>query len=102
VLERLEEITGTRFERLHIIGGGTKNHLLTQFTADATQCTCLTGPVEATALGNVLMQGIALGHIESLEYARYLVCKSFPPSIYFPGEPNDWDRAYIRLLEVIT
>ncbi len=101
VLERLEEITGTRFERLHIIGGGSKNCLLNQFTADATQCTCLAGPVEATALGNVLMQGIALGHIDSLSHARNLVRKSFPPSIYQPGEPKEWDRAYGRLLEVI-
>jgi rhamnulokinase len=101
VLERLEEITGTRFERLHIFGGGTQNRLLNQFTADATQCTCLTGPVEATALGNVLMQGIALGHIESLEYARNLVRKSFPPFIYQPGQSKEWDQAYMRLLEVI-
>ena len=101
VLERLEEITGTHYERIHIIGGGTKNSLLNKFTADATQCTCLTGPVEATALGNVLMQGIALGQIESLEHARNLVRKSFPPSIYLPGEPKDWDRVYGRLLEVL-
>jgi rhamnulokinase len=101
VLERLEEITGTRFKRLHIIGGGTQNRLLNQFTADATQCTCLTGPVEATALGNVVMQGIALGHIESLEYARNLVRKSFPPLVYQPGESKEWDQAYMRLLEVI-
>jgi rhamnulokinase len=102
ILERLEEITGTRFEQLHIIGGGTQNRLLNQFTADATQCTCLTGPVEATALGNILMQGIALGHIESLEYARNLVCKSFPPSVYQPGESKEWDKAYMRLLEMIS
>jgi rhamnulokinase len=101
VLERLEEITDTHFERLHIIGGGTQNRLLNQFTADATQCTCLTGPVEATALGNVLMQGIALGHIESLEYARNLVRKSFPPSVYVPGESKEWDQAYARLSEMI-
>jgi rhamnulokinase len=102
VLERLEEIIATRFERIHIIGGGTQNRLLNQFTADATQRTCLTGPVEATALGNVLMQGIALGHIESLEGARNLVGKSFPPSLHLPGESKEWDQAYIRLLEVIN
>ena len=101
VLERLEEITTTRFERIHIIGGGTQNRLLNQFTADVTQRTCLTGPVEATALGNVLMQGIGLGHIESLECARNLVRISFPPSVYLPGESKEWDQAYGRLLEVI-
>jgi len=100
VLERLEEITGTHFERLHIIGGGAQNRLLNQFSADATQITCLTGPVEATALGNVLMQGIALGHIDSLEHARSLVRNSFPPSIFQPGQPKEWDEAYIRFLKV--
>lgn len=101
VLERLEEITATRFESIHIIGGGTQNRLLNQFTADATQRSCLTGPVEATALGNVLMQGIALGHIESLECARDLVRSSFPPSVYLPGESKAWDHTYMRLLEEI-
>ena len=102
VLEHLEEITGTPFERIYIIGGGTQNRLLNQFTADATQCTCFTGPVEATALGNVLMQGIALGHIESLGHARNLVRKSFPPSIYSPGETKEWDQAYERLVNVMS
>ena len=101
VLERLGEITGSHFERLHIIGGGTQNRLLNQFTADATQCPCLTGPVEATALGNVLMQAIALGHIESLEYARSLVRTSFPPSLYQPGESKAWDQAYVRLMALV-
>jgi rhamnulokinase len=101
VLQQLEEITATRLDRLHIIGGGTQNHLLNQFTADATQRTCLTGPVEATALGNVLMQAVALGHIKSLEHARNLVCTSFPPSIYQPGQAKAWDEAYGRLLELI-
>lgn len=101
VLDRLEEITGVHYDRLHIIGGGTQNRLLNQFTADATQRTCLTGPVEATALGNVLMQAVALGHVKSLEHARKLVCTSFPPSIYQPGQTKAWDEAYERLLAVI-
>jgi len=101
VLERLEEITGTYYERVHIIGGGTQNRLLNQFTADATQRTCLTGPVEATALGNVLMQGIALGQIDSLDHARNLVRTSFPPSVYQPGGSRAWDKAYGSLLEMI-
>jgi rhamnulokinase len=102
LLERLEEITASRFERVHIIGGGTQNHLLNQFTADSTQRPCLTGPVEATALGNTLMQGIALGHIQSLEYARHLVSTSFPPSVYQPGAPEAWDQTYIRFLEIVN
>jgi hypothetical protein len=61
----------------------------------------LTWVLKAVALGYVWMQGIAVGHIESLEYARNLVRKSFPPSIYLPEEPKEWDRVYRRLLGVI-
>ena len=63
VLERLEELSGKRLDPIHIIGGGTKNRLLNQFAADCTGRDVITGPVEATAIGNVLMQAIALGHL---------------------------------------
>ncbi|MEI7849801.1 MAG: rhamnulokinase family protein, partial [Chloroflexota bacterium] len=65
MLERLENITGTHFNPIHIIGGGTKNHLLSQFSADCTGRTVITGPIEATAVGNVLMQAISLGHLQT-------------------------------------
>ena len=61
MLERLEEMLGRRLEPIHIVGGGTQNRLLSQFTADATGRAVVTGPVEATATGNVLMQAMALG-----------------------------------------
>ena len=70
VLERLEELSGKRHDPIHIIGGGTKNRLLNQFTADCTQRKVIAGPVEATAIGNILMQAIALGHLASLSEAR--------------------------------
>ena len=74
VLERLEELSGKHHDPIHIIGGGTKNRLLNQFTADCTQRKVIAGPVEATAIGNILMQAIALDHLASLSEA---VC-SYP------------------------
>jgi len=101
VLERLEELNGKRFDPIHIIGGGTKNHLLDQFTADATGRTVVTGPVEATAIGNVLMQAIGLGHINSLADARTVVRGSFEVEEYHPGSRDGWDEAYQKLLELL-
>ena len=63
VLESLEELTGTRFDEIRIVGGGSRNRLLNQFTADATGRTVLAGPVEATALGNIAMQMLATGAV---------------------------------------
>ena len=101
VLEHLEELTGKQLNPIHIIGGGTKNILLNQLTADSTGCTVITGPVEATAIGNVLMQAIGLKHIRSLEDAREVVRASFEPEIYEPNQTADWDEAYARLQKVM-
>jgi rhamnulokinase len=102
VLERLENLTGVRLEPLHIIGGGIKNHLLNQFAADATSRTVITGPIEATAIGNILMQAIALGHIGSLDEARGMVRHSFVPQIVDPVPSDAWDEAYERLIKVMV
>ena len=101
VLERLEELTGKHLDPIHIIGGGTKNRLLNQFTADSTGRTVITGPVEATAIGNVLMQAIGLGHLNSLDDARAVVCASFIPETYHPSNKDGWDEAYEKLLSLI-
>ena len=101
VLERLEELTGKRFDPIHIIGGGTKNKLLNQFAADATGRTVVAGPVEATAIGNILMQSIGMKHLGSLADAREIVRASFEPEIYEPNRKADWDEAYFRLQKVM-
>ena len=101
VLEKLEIVTGRRLEPVHIIGGGTQNKLLSQLTADATGRTVIAGPVEATAIGNVLVQALALGHIRSIAEARAVVRRSFTPQIYAPRPGVDWDAAYARLLETM-
>jgi rhamnulokinase len=98
VLARLEELAAKEFSPLHIIGGGTKNRLLNQFAADATERTVVTGPVEATAIGNVLMQAIGLGDLASLSDARAVVRASFDVEEYHPQSNDGWDEAYAKLL----
>lgn len=101
VLERLEELTEKTFPTIHIIGGGTQNSLLNQFTSDATGRQVVTGPVEATAIGNVLMQSIALGHLDSLTQAREVVRGSFTVSEYEPNGHERWHDAYALLEKII-
>jgi rhamnulokinase len=101
ILERLEELAGKRLEPLHIFGGGTRNRLLNQFSADATCRTVIAGPVEATAIGNILMQAIALGGLGSLQDARRLVRRSFGIEEYHPGDGNGWEAAYQKLKSVL-
>jgi rhamnulokinase len=100
VLMRLEELANKKFAPIHIIGGGTKNLLLNQFTADATNRVVVTGPVEATAIGNVLMQAIGMNHLSSLAEAREVVRLSFEPEVYEPKQIADWDEAYARFEKV--
>ncbi len=99
VLEQLEKLGGHTLDPIHIIGGGTKNKLLNQLTADATGRRVITGPVEATAIGNVVMQAIALGHLDSLTEARDLIRRSFDVEKYHPKPDFRWDELYARLLE---
>jgi len=99
-LERLEEMLGRRLEPIHIIGGGTQNRLLSQLAADATGRRVVTGPIEATAIGNVLVQMMALGHIASLAEGRQIVCASFDVETYEPQGGDEWEKAYGRFLEL--
>lgn len=99
-LERLEELTGKRLDPIHIIGGGSRNRLLNQFSADCSGRRVVTGPIEATAIGNVLMQAIALGQLEDLSAARAVVRNSFEVESYHPGRPAGWDAAYAKFVEM--
>jgi rhamnulokinase len=76
--------------------------LLNQFTADATNRVVVTGPIEATAIGNVLIQAIGMKHLSSLSEAREVVRLSFEPEVYEPRQTEDWDEAYSRFQKVIT
>lgn len=100
-LERLESLLGKTLPTIHIIGGGTQNKLLCQFTADATGKRVIAGPVEATALGNVLMQALGLGHIGTLAEGRKLIRQSFDVTIYEPQAREVWDEAYERFVRIL-
>jgi rhamnulokinase len=101
VLERAEEMQGRRINAIHVVGGGSQNHVLCRFTADATGRPVLAGPVEATAVGNIIVQVMALGHVSSLEEGRALVRRSFEVTAYEPGERAPWDEAYTRFLSIL-
>ena len=92
-LGELEHVTGHKIRRLHIVGGGSQSALLNQFAASATGRNVLAGPVEATALGNVLIQAIALGHLNSLTDLRNTVRASFSIAEYLPKNCSEWDEA---------
>jgi rhamnulokinase len=100
VAERLEALTGRVGPSIHVIGGGARNTLLNQFTADATGRRVVAGPVEATALGNVLVQAMAAGHVGSVMEGRALVRQSFPVETYEPQPSEAWQAAYHRYLRL--
>lgn len=96
VLDALEEVTGSRFEEIRIVGGGARNRLLNQFTANATGRAVVAGPVEATALGNIAMQMWATGAVSSLPEARRVIERSFPVDRFEPQAADRWDKEYRR------
>ena len=95
-LSELEQLTGQKINRLHIVGGGTRNDLLNQCAANATGRKVITGPVEATAAGNILIQALAGGAVSSLTEARQIVARSFPQNTYTPQDAPVWEAAYQR------
>ena len=92
VLGSLEKLTGRRIEQIRVIGGGAKNRLLNQLTADATGRTVLAGPAEATALGNVAMQMLATGAASTLKEVRGIIERSYPAEVFEPLETEKWNR----------
>ncbi len=101
VLAQLEGLAGHPLPVLHVVGGGSRNRLLNQFTANATGRAVIAGPVEATATGNILGQALALGHIGSLAEGRALVRRSFDLVTFEPERSAAWDDAYARYLQLV-
>ena len=101
VLENLEELLERPLQPIHIVGGGSQNALLNQFTADATGKQVVAGPVEATATGNILVQALALGNLASLQEGRALVRRTAELGIYEPGDRAQWDQAFGRFTEML-
>jgi rhamnulokinase len=92
VIRNLESLTGQPIEQIRVIGGGSKNRLLNQFTAEATGKRVVAGPAEATALGNIAVQIMATGAAVSLAEARAIIDRSFPTETFDPQEPERWSR----------
>jgi len=101
VIDRLEHLTGRRVAVVHVVGGGSQNDLLNQFTADACNRLVLAGPAEATALGNAVVQAMAAGRIGSLAQAREVIRRSFPLRQYEPQQPAAWEAAYGRFCALL-
>jgi rhamnulokinase len=99
-LQQLQKVSPHPIEKIHIIGGGSQNQLLCQFTADATGLPVVAGPAEATATGNLLIQAKALGKINSLDEIRGIVRNSFECTTYEPkGNKAEWDDAFGRFFQ---
>ncbi len=97
VLKQLENITGKHIDCLHIVGGGIQNELLCQFAANAIGRKVITGPIEATASGNILMQAKAAGQVKSLKEIREIVRNSFELKEYLPQDTKLWQEQYKKI-----
>jgi rhamnulokinase len=95
-IELLEAATGRAPPEVHLVGGGARNSFLCRGTAAAMGLPVLAGPVEATEIGNLLVQAIGLGELASLAELREVVRASFPPTVYEPGDRAPWDEAFVR------
>ncbi len=102
VLRRIERFTGKKIERLHIVGGGSKDMTLNQCAANAMKIPVLAGPTECTALGNILVQSIALGHVASHAAAREIVRNSFEVKNVTPQSSPEWDAAAVRFEKLVS
>jgi sugar (pentulose or hexulose) kinase len=99
-LDGLEALLGWPLEVIHIIGGGSRNSLLNQFTANVTNRTVIAGPVEATVAGNLLVQAMGLGYLASLDELRQVMRRSFEGQIFEPQLDYRWEEAYARVRQL--
>jgi rhamnulokinase len=100
VVDKLSAVTGTKIDRIHIVGGGSQNELLCQMTANASKREVVAGPVEATAIGNISIQAIASGELADLGQARELIARSFPMTTYEP-KGFFWREAQERFAQLM-
>ena len=97
-LEKLMLAAAAEVDTIHTVGGGSRNRLLNQFTANANNLPVVTGPVEATAIGNIAVQAIGAGVLSSLSEARSLIRKAFAVEVLQPADIREWDAKYSRFL----
>ena len=93
-VDGMEETLGRKINKIHMVGGGIKDSMVCQFTANASGRTVIAGPVEATSTGNAVMQLIALGKLKDITEARRIIKNSFPVKVYEPQDGADWAAAY--------
>ena len=96
VIRHLEKLIDRPIEQIRVIGGGSKNRMLNQFTADATGCRVLAGPAEAAALGNIAIQILATGEAASLQEVRAIVDRSFATEVFEASNTDQWDKQAAR------
>ncbi|PID56777.1 rhamnulokinase [candidate division KSB3 bacterium] len=101
VLEKMEQLRGKSIDVLHIVGGGIQNTLLCQFTANATGKAVVAGPVEATAIGNIMVQALATGDIGSLQEGRQIIRQSYETVCYAAQDTERWETVYERSRELL-
>ena len=97
IIDRINAMRPELIEMLHIVGGGSQNILLNQLSANATGLTVVAGPVEATAVGNILVQAVTKEKLEDINDGRRLVARSFPLNYYEPKNQDKWDEVYEKV-----
>ncbi len=100
-LDQLLQITGKKINKMHLIGGGSQNQVLSQFTANALGMEVIAGPAEGTALGNLLLQAKAIGQVKNKEAIRSIVKRSVETKSYHPKQEAAWAKAYQRYKQII-
>lgn len=103
ILDQLQEFSDNKIEKIYIIGGGSQNELLCQFTSNATNLPVDAGPSEATTIGNILMQALATDQIESIKDLRQIVRNSFEIKSYCPKNFMEWNdsyKSYLKYLDI--
>ena len=101
VLDKFRSLAPFPIERLHIIGGGAKNRLLNQFTANATGVTVVAGPSEGTAIGNIMLQARAAGCVNSLQEMRNMISEAIEIETFTPEDTDAWNAAYEKIKGLI-
>lgn len=100
-LEEIEECTGKQYQSIYMVGGGTQSKLLCQFAANSCGRQVVAGPIEATVLGNIILQLIATGELKDINQARELVAKSQDIKFYEPNDKEEWEKAYVAFCKLI-
>jgi rhamnulokinase len=98
VIGYLRELAPFPIEKLHVIGGGTYNHYLMQMTADSLGIPVITGPVEGTAIGNIMLQAKAAGLVSDIFQMRSIIADSIELHTYLPQDTHPWEEAYKRFI----